>query len=324
MAVAPHGITLIALLFAAATTGLMYVSAVWSEALKDELGMVQDDIDTIYLFYSVGGAFSVIPGYFADRLGARRAIALGGTVQTLGLFGTFAVARKWIAIPAGPVVALCACNVIGWLGVSMVAAASFSALSRLYAKERGLVVGIGKCWVGIFGALVTQGFRCAVPSTSDETSILFIGVLAGAALALGLGSAAAMDPFALRATFEGGPGRARANALLAIVGLSVVAATVAALAPLGGGLRIAAAAAIGGIFAAPCATAALPEAPDGFAANRANREPLLPAGQVAALEGAPTARLVVQRKLDLARGHSRVEGLRRRSWKPRDRWFEGT
>jgi len=58
--VRPHGLAFVGLLFAAATTGLMYMFSAFSEALKDELGLSQDDIDTIYMWY-LSGVFKSLP-----------------------------------------------------------------------------------------------------------------------------------------------------------------------------------------------------------------------------------------------------------------------
>ena len=137
MPVAAHGISLVALLFAAATTGLSYVSAVYSEALKDRLGLTQDDIDTVSMFVGAAGIFSVFPGRIADSLGSRRAIAFGGGVQALALTGTFFVARGSYPKAVGPLASLCALNLLQWVGVATTAAASFAALSRLQLRGVG-------------------------------------------------------------------------------------------------------------------------------------------------------------------------------------------
>ena len=44
---APHAQALVLLLFAAASTGLIYLSSLYSQALKDRLGLSQDQIETI-------------------------------------------------------------------------------------------------------------------------------------------------------------------------------------------------------------------------------------------------------------------------------------
>ena len=137
-----HAISLVALLFSAATTGFAYLSSVYSEALKNELGLSQDNIDTISMFVGAAGFLGVVPGRIADVLGSRRAIAFGGLLQSLSYSGQYVVARKTFEA-VRPLYALCFLNFVSWVGVATTAAASFAALSRLYAGHQGLVVGVG-------------------------------------------------------------------------------------------------------------------------------------------------------------------------------------
>ena len=62
-----HAISLVALLFSAATTGFAYLSSVYSEALKNELGLSQDNIDTISMFVGAAGFLGVVPGRIDER-----------------------------------------------------------------------------------------------------------------------------------------------------------------------------------------------------------------------------------------------------------------
>ena len=266
-----HAISLVALLFSAATTGFAYLSSVYSEALKNELGLSQDNIDTISMFVGAAGFLGVVPGRIADVLGSRRAIAFGGLLQSLSYSGQYVVARKTFEA-VRPLYALCFLNFVSWVGVATTAAASFAALSRLYAGHQGLVVGVGKCWVGLIGALATQGYRGFAPSTSDATDIDFILVLAAVALAHTWLAALALRPAALAETFDGSPRPGRRRAILGIIFLSIVATTVQAVADLEGTVRVATAAAVLALYAAPVGTALLP--PDDAAAAAA-REPLL-------------------------------------------------
>lgn len=170
--------------------------------------------------------------------------------------------------------ALCFLNFVSWVGVATTAAASFAALSRLYAGHQGLVVGVGKCWVGLIGALATQGYRGFAPSTSDATDIDFILVLAAVALAHTWLAALALRPAALAETFDGSPRPGRRRAILCIILLSIVFTTIQAVADLEGTVRVATAAAVLVLYAAPVGTAVLLP-PDDAAAAAAAREPLL-------------------------------------------------
>ena len=158
-----HARALVLLLFSAATTGLLYVSSVYSQALKNVLGLSQDDIETISLACACGGLMGFIPGTVSDRLGTRKTIMFGGGSQGFCLVVFWLIASKTIAV-SRPLAPLCVLSFFQYLSSGCTVAAVFSALSRLYSERRGVVVGIGKSYVGMVGAIATQLYRGVVPS----------------------------------------------------------------------------------------------------------------------------------------------------------------
>jgi len=178
-----HERALVLLLFSAASTGLIYVSSVYSQALKDTLDLSQDDIETISLSCYLGGLFGFLPGRVSDVMGTRKTIVFGGGAQGLLLFVFWLVAKKLVVVPA-PLPLLCVLTFLQYLSSGCTVAAVFSALSRLYGENRGVVVGMGKAYVGMVGAIVTQIYHGIVPSASDGAAVDFILVTGLASLAL--------------------------------------------------------------------------------------------------------------------------------------------
>ena len=136
-----HERALVLLLFSAASTGLIYVSSVYSQALKDTLDLSQDDIETISLSCYLGGLFGFLPGRVSAVMGARKTIVFGGGAQGLLLFVFWLVAKKLVVVPA-PLPLLCVLTFLQYLSSGCTVAAVFSALSRLYGENRGVVVGM--------------------------------------------------------------------------------------------------------------------------------------------------------------------------------------
>jgi hypothetical protein len=83
-AMGAHERALVLLLFSAASTGLIYVSSVYSQALKDTLDLSQDDIETISLSCYLGGLFGFLPGRVSDVMGTRRTIRARSLARSPG------------------------------------------------------------------------------------------------------------------------------------------------------------------------------------------------------------------------------------------------
>ena len=253
-----HERALVLLLFSAASTGLIYVSSVYSQALKDTLDLSQDDIETISLSCYLGGLFGFLPGRVSDVMGTRRTIVFGGGAQGLLLFVFWLVAKKLVVVPA-PLPLLCVLTFLQYLSSGCTVAAVFSALSRLYGENRGVVVGMGKAYVGMVGAIVTQIYHGIVPSASDGAAVDFILVTGLASLALCWIPALLLDADELREPHGGGPAAARVGVVLAVVVATIACCTTSALADPRGAARSALAAAVGALLFAPALTLLLPD-----------------------------------------------------------------
>ena len=131
----PHAQALVLLLFSAASTGLIYLSSLYSQALKDRLGLSQDNIETISLCCFCGGLVGYVPGKISDVLGPRKTIVFGGLGQALTLCSFYVVAEQYV--PIQPVmVPLCIFSFLQYCTSGCTVAAVFSALSRLYLCRR--------------------------------------------------------------------------------------------------------------------------------------------------------------------------------------------
>lgn len=277
----PHARALVLLLFAAASTGLIYLSSLWTQALKDRLGLSQDNIETIALCCYCGGLIGWVPGKVADTLGPRRAIVFGGLGQALVLCGFYAVASGLVPT-SRPMIPLCVFSFLQYCTSGCTVAAVFSALSRLYAEQRGVVVGIGKCWVGMFGAIVTQSYKGFMPENTDGRALVFILVVAAASVSLTSTSAFLLEPDKIAAPHPGPPSPERKALILTVIVATIASTTTAALASLKGAASYALTSGILVLLLAPSLSLLLP--PDAEEGG----------GDAAALRKAPTGGLTTR------------------------------
>jgi hypothetical protein len=132
--------------------------------------------------------FLVFSGVLVDRLGPANGMRLGGGVMAFCFLAQFLVCERRLGFPDAAVLpALCALCAVQFLCSSCITASVFSTLKTVYAphESSGWVVGVGKGWVGLFGAIVTQlySYTAGAPDDSAQT-FEFLLFLAGAALLL--------------------------------------------------------------------------------------------------------------------------------------------
>ena len=123
-----------------------------------------------------------------DRVGPANGTRLGGGVMATIFVLQFLVCERSLGLPDSAVLpVLCALCAVQFLSSSCITASVFSTLKTVYSpyESAGWVVGVGKGWVGLFGAIVTQlySYTAGAPNDSPNT-FEFLLFLATAALAL--------------------------------------------------------------------------------------------------------------------------------------------
>ena len=121
-------------------------------------------------------------------MGPANGVRLGGGVMAAIFVLQFLVCERSLGLPDTAVLpVLCALCAVQFLSSSCITASVFSTLKTVYSpyESAGWVVGVGKGWVGLFGAIVTQlySYTAGAPNDSPNT-FEFLLFLAGAALAL--------------------------------------------------------------------------------------------------------------------------------------------
>jgi hypothetical protein len=107
----------------------------------------------------VAGAFSTIPGALVDYLGPNKGVRLGGGVMATCFIVQFLVCTRQIDVGNDNVlVVMCVLAAIQFMSSCSITASVFPTLSAMYQpnESRGLVIGEGKGWVGLFGKHDTQ------------------------------------------------------------------------------------------------------------------------------------------------------------------------
>ena len=148
---------LVAGLFTAAPTGSFYGFSVYSQALKKQFGLSQQqlaNINTIpYAFGFVGPA----AGWVTYACGPGVATLIGGVVQTTGQVSMFLVATKSVDVP-NPPWALVGTAMTTFTGMMLNSGAAFTTPVQHYPRQRASAAALVKSFVGISGAAVTQAF----------------------------------------------------------------------------------------------------------------------------------------------------------------------
>ena len=130
----------------------------------------------------------VFSGVLVDCVGPANGTRLGGGVMSTIFVLQFLVCERSLGLPDSAVLpVLCALCVVQGLCSSCITASVFSTLKTVYSpyESAGWVVGVGKGWVGLFGAIMTQlySYTAGAPNDSPNT-FEFLLFLAAAALAL--------------------------------------------------------------------------------------------------------------------------------------------
>lgn len=144
-------------LFTAAPTGSFYGFSVYSEALKQQFGLSQQQLANINTIPYAFGVAGPLAGWVTYSCGPGVATVLGGIIQSTGQITMFMIASKKIAV-ADPATALVGSAMITMTGMMLNSGAGFTNPVQHFPRQRATVTALVKSFVGLSGAVVTQLF----------------------------------------------------------------------------------------------------------------------------------------------------------------------
>jgi len=145
-------------LYTAGSTGLIYLFGVYSSALKRQFGYSQTELDSISTVMFAAGSVTWSSGMLVDVLGPGRGLRIGGAVMAACFLFQYLLVNRRIGLSDSLVLSVLCASVFVQLLSSSTITAFFSTLKATYRPDEqpGFVVGVGKGWVGLFGAIITQ------------------------------------------------------------------------------------------------------------------------------------------------------------------------
>lgn len=164
---------------AATTGGTSYAFGLYSAALKHNLHLTQDELDSISTAFFVAGLFSFIPGLCSDRFGTRFALSLGGCTGAASLLSYWAVAREFVVPPhrTALVPLLSALGVATFMSCALVTGAVFKIIvSSTGPGTKGSAVGAAKGYVGLGAGLYACLFQTV--RAAEESDLDFLPMAA--------------------------------------------------------------------------------------------------------------------------------------------------
>ena len=177
---------LVAAFLAAGTTGgTSYAFGLYGDALKEDLGLTQSQLDTISSASFCAGLVSWIPGLCVDRCGEQCGLVGGGILGAVSLMCFWVVAREIIQVPSEYLVPiLCACNVMVFVASALVTGAVFKIIVKHTSPQhKGHAVGAAKGYVGLgSGAYAVMFESLARKSDLDFLPMAAFFYLAAASL----------------------------------------------------------------------------------------------------------------------------------------------
>ena len=150
--------------------GVQYSFGIFFKPLIAEFGWTRAETSGIFSVYMVTrGCFSILMGFFCDKYGPRRTVAIGGISLGLGLLLTSRANAIWQLYILY--------STMGGLGAASFYAPLLSTLSKWFVKKRGLVFGVFTSGIGV-GAVIFSPFAEFLISTYNwRTSYIILGVI---------------------------------------------------------------------------------------------------------------------------------------------------
>ncbi|KAK9815489.1 hypothetical protein WJX72_004521 [[Myrmecia] bisecta] len=178
-------VTFTASLFAELTAGVTYCFSLYSDALKEEFGYSQAQIQGIASACNFGSYLAILSGVFYDaladqhQLGPRLTLALGLLLNLGGYLALYAATVRMFVASHWQVaaMALIACGGSSWTDTSCLVTSV-----RNFPNERGTVVGLLKSCVGLSASVFTTLYVAFF----QPDAVRFLVFLAVAPAAVGL------------------------------------------------------------------------------------------------------------------------------------------
>lgn len=135
---------------ASASAGMAYSFSAFSSALKAEWSLSQSELESIAVAGNLAaGLLGGVAGGIADAAVPAHSMAGGGLVAALSYATFWAIATRQLPIgPVPPVAALGACIAASAMGATLVMTTVVALLVRTLSRERGLLIGLMKAYVG--------------------------------------------------------------------------------------------------------------------------------------------------------------------------------
>lgn len=149
--------------------GVQYSFGIFFKPLIAEFGWTRAETSGIFSVYMVTrGVFGIMMGFFCDRYGPRRTVAIGGISMGLGLLLTSRANAIWQLYILY--------STMGGLGAASFYVPLASTLSKWFVKKRGFVLGVYTSGIGI-GAIIFSPLAEFLISTYNwRTSYIILGM----------------------------------------------------------------------------------------------------------------------------------------------------
>jgi MFS family permease len=149
--------------------GVQYSFGIFFKPLIAEFGWNRAETSGIFSVYMVTrGCFSILMGFFCDKYGPRRTVAIGGISLGLGLLLTSRADAIWQLYILY--------STMGGLGAASFYAPLLSTLSKWFVKKRGLVFGVFTSGIGVGAVIFSPLAELLISTYNWRTSYIILGV----------------------------------------------------------------------------------------------------------------------------------------------------
>jgi MFS family permease len=150
--------------------GVQYSFGIFFKPLIAEFGWTRAETSGIFSVYMVTrGAFGILMGFFCDKYGPRRTIAIGGISMGSGLLLTSRANAIWQLYILY--------SMMGGLGAASFYAPLLSTLSKWFVKKRGFVFGVFTSGIGIGAVIFSPLAEFLISTYTWRTSYIILGMI---------------------------------------------------------------------------------------------------------------------------------------------------